>query len=132
MSSSDSEVIVLTSSDGTTFEVAQAVFSESQTIQNIIENGCAGNIIPLSNVTSNILAKVIEYCMKHTETPNTKSFDTKFVEVDQDTLFDLMVICTLQAAIDKMKGKSPEEVRELFNINKDLAEIYSENAWAFE
>ncbi|KAI3502366.1 hypothetical protein L1887_30400 [Cichorium endivia] len=121
MSSSDSEVIVLTSSDGTTFHVAQSVFSESQTIKNIIENGCAGNIIPLSNVTSSILAKVIEYCMKHTETANTKSFDTKFVKVDQDTLFDLMVAAdylnikslldlTLQAAVDKMKGKSPEEV----------------------
>ncbi|KAI3698850.1 hypothetical protein L2E82_42718 [Cichorium intybus] len=152
MSSSNSKVIVLRSSDGETFEVVEAVALESQTIKHMIEHGCADTIIPLPNVTSKIITKVIEYCKKHNETQNTndktakkilKSFDTEFVKVDQDTLFDLILAAnylnikslldlTFQAVVDMMKGKSPQEIRELFNINKSLMEIYYENAWAFK
>jgi hypothetical protein len=38
---------------------------ESQTIRHMIEDDCADNGIPLPNVNSKILSKVIEYCNKH-------------------------------------------------------------------
>lgn len=99
--SSSSKVIVLKSSDGETFEVEEAVALESQTIKHMIEDDCADTSIPLPNVTSKILSKVIEYCKKHVETPKTddkaaeddlKSFDAEFVKVDQGTLFDLILV----------------------------------------
>lgn len=98
--------ITLRSTDGETFEVDEAVALESQTIKHLIEDDCADNGIPLPNVTSKILSKVIEYCKKHVETPKSedrpssvddelKAWDAEFVKVDQSTLFDLILVCFL-------------------------------------
>ena len=80
---------------------------QSQTIRHmLIEDDRAGNVIPLPNVNSNILAKVIEYCLKHVHAgapvaksddnsasvgEDLKTLDADFVNVDQGTLFDLMM-----------------------------------------
>lgn len=63
--SSSTKVIVLKSSDGETFELDETVALESQTIKHMIEDECADTVIPLPNVTSRILSKVIEYCNKN-------------------------------------------------------------------
>ena len=59
--------------------------------------------IPVPNVSSNILAKVIEYCKYHVENEpgegegakaseeDMKQWDNKFVEVEQSTLFELIL-----------------------------------------
>ncbi|CAI9104796.1 OLC1v1003558C1 [Oldenlandia corymbosa var. corymbosa] len=158
---STSKNIVLKSSDGETFEVEEAVALESQTIKHMIEDNCADNSIPLPNVTSKILAKVIEYCKRHvdaakaaegtaekTSDEDLKSFDADFVKVDQGTLFDLILAAnylnikslldlTCQTVADMIKGKTPEEIRKTFNIKNDFTpeeeeEVRRENAWAFE
>ncbi|XP_044321065.1 SKP1-like protein 1 isoform X1 [Triticum aestivum] len=109
------KMIMLKSSDGEEFQVEEAVAMESQTIRHMIEDDCADNVIPLPNVDSKILSKVIEYCKKHvqanpkpadsadadasssTSTANAapvedlKSFDAEFVKVDQATLLDLIL-----------------------------------------
>lgn len=101
--SSETKMIVLKSSDNETFQVDEAVAIESQTIKHMIEDDCANTTIPLPNVSSKILAKVIEYCKKHVESPKSdevnkaaddelKSFDAEFVKVDQGTLFDLILV----------------------------------------
>ncbi|XP_011043147.1 PREDICTED: SKP1-like protein 1B [Populus euphratica] len=152
--------ISLRSSDGESFEVDEAVALESQTIKHMIEDDCADNGIPLPNVTSKILAKVIEYCKKHVETPKSedrgtnsggdelKNWDAEFVRVDQVTLFDLILAAnylnikdlldlTCQTVADMIKGKTPEEIRKTFNIKNDFTpeeeeEVRRENQWAFE
>jgi len=67
----------------------------------MIEDDCADSGIPLPNVTSKILAKVIEYCKKHVDAANPddkpseedlKAWDADFVKVDQATLFDLILV----------------------------------------
>ncbi|KAF5455740.1 hypothetical protein F2P56_025286 [Juglans regia] len=151
--------ITLKSSDGETFEVDEAVALESQTIKHMIEDDCADNGIPLPNVTSKILSKVIEYCKKHVEVPKAedraasldealKTWDAEFVSVDQATLFDLILAAnylnikslldlTCQTVADMIKGKTPEEIRKTFNIKNDFTqeeeeEVRRENQWAFE
>ncbi|CAI9782003.1 unnamed protein product [Fraxinus pennsylvanica] len=142
-------MIVLKSSDGESFEVEEAVALESQTIKHMIEDDCADTSIPLPNVTSKILAKVIEYCKRHVDATAAKSaegmgvsadkvtdedlkaFDADFVKVDQGTLFDLILAAnylnikslldlTCQTVADMIKGKTPEEIRKTFNIKNDF------------
>ncbi|XP_048573868.1 SKP1-like protein 1 isoform X3 [Triticum urartu] len=157
-----SNMITLKSSDGEEFQVEEAVAMESQTIRHMIEDDCADNGIPLPNIDSKILSKVIEYCKKHVQADSSsststaaaapaedlKSFDAEFVKVDQATLFDLILAAnylnikglldlTCQTVADMIKGKTPEEIRKTFNIKNDFtpeeeAEIRRENQWAFE
>ena len=62
--------------------------------------------VPLANVSSKILSKVIEYCKYHVDADKTegeggapavkeeevKAWDTEFVKVDQGTLFELILV----------------------------------------
>jgi S-phase kinase-associated protein 1 len=70
------------------------------------------------------------------------------MEVDQATLFDLIMAAnylnikglldlTCQTVANMIKGKTPEQIRQTFNIKNDFTpeeeeEIRKENAWAFE
>ncbi|OMO85855.1 SKP1 component [Corchorus capsularis] len=158
MASSSSKKIILKSSDGETFEVDEAVAMESETIKNMIEDDCADSEIPLPNVNSKTLSKVLEYCKKHvagdkgTEKKaaedDMKTWDTNFVQVDQNTLYDLILaanylnikglldlIC--QTIADMIKRNSVEDIRKTFNIINDFsaeeeAKLRQENQWAFE
>ncbi|MFS7927780.1 putative S-phase kinase-associated protein [Helianthus anomalus] len=155
---SSQKTIVLKTSDGETFEVEELVVLESQTIKHMIEDDCANTTIPLPNVTSKTLSMVIEYCKKHVESTKSedkktaeedlKAFDSEFVKVDVDSLFDLILAAnylnikslldlTCQTTADMIKDKTPEEIREIFNIKNDFTPeeeeaVRRENAWAFE
>ncbi|KAK4490633.1 hypothetical protein RD792_001321 [Penstemon davidsonii] len=146
---SSPKMIVLQSSDKETFELEETVAIQSQTLKHMIEDNCADNTIPLPNVTSKILFKVIEYCKRHAiEDDNLKAFDAEFTKMDQSTLFHLFLAANYldikslldllsQTVADIIKGKSPEEIRTYFGIENDFtpeeeAEIRKENAWAFE
>ncbi|KAM0929194.1 hypothetical protein ACQ4PT_001774 [Festuca glaucescens] len=143
------KMITLKSSDGEEFKVEEAAVMESQTIRHMIEDECADNGIPLPNVNSRILSKVIEYCNKHVQAAkpvadgaadnasalspaeDLKNWDAEFVKVDQATLFDLSLAAnylnikglldlTYQTIANMIKGKTPEEIRRTFNIKNDF------------
>jgi S-phase kinase-associated protein 1 len=152
--------VKLKSSDDEMFEVEEAVAFESQAVKNMIEDTGMDHPIPLPNVSSKILAKVIEYCKYHvdnqkagddkpaTSEDEIKAWDLDFVKVDQATLFDLILAAnylniknlldlTCQTVADMIKGKTPEEIRKTFNIKNDFTpeeeeEVRRENQWAFE
>eukprot|EP01018_Ginkgo_biloba_P019088 Gb_36146 [translate_table: standard] len=105
-------IVKLKSSDMETFEVEEEVALESQTIKNMIEDTGTEAPIPLPNVSSRILAKVVEYCKYHVNARSSsnsnssssdnksspsladddiKTWDAEFVKVDQATLFDLIL-----------------------------------------
>ncbi|KAI0500917.1 hypothetical protein KFK09_019135 [Dendrobium nobile] len=147
MACDEGKKVTLKSSDGEEFLVEETVAMESQTIRHMIEDGCADSGIPLPNVNSKILSKVIEYCKKHVESAakaaaagggdektaeeDLKGWDSDFVKVDQATLFDLILAAnylnikglldlTCQTVADMIKGKTPEEIRKTFNIKNDF------------
>lgn len=104
------KMLMLRSSDNQEFEVKESVAMQSMTLKKMVEDGCADKGIPLPNVTSHILVKVIEYCNKHAEptgpgdaagTTNRsaedelKIFDADFVNVEHSTLLDLILVSPL-------------------------------------
>ena len=96
--------VTLKSSDKVLFEVNEPVALESQMIKNIIEDAGTANAIPLFNVSSNILSKVIEYgeyrvkAQKHADEKSAfsdsdnKCWEREFVKVDDATLFHLILV----------------------------------------
>ncbi|CAL5071672.1 unnamed protein product [Urochloa decumbens] len=112
------KVITVVSSEGKPFKVAEEAARLSSVLADMIDNGCAGGSIPLTNVTARALATVIKYCDKHAaaaaksdsdhggaegsssgSTVNTAACDTTLAEWDRklvdkltmDALFDLLL-----------------------------------------
>ncbi|XP_006402629.2 SKP1-like protein 11 isoform X1 [Eutrema salsugineum] len=158
---SSKKMIVLKSSDDESFEVEEAIALQSQTIAHMVEDDCANSGIPITNVTSKILSKVIEYCKKHAhggdssesssseEKEDLKKWDAEFVNIDQSTIFDLILAAnylnckslldlTCQTIADMIAAcKNANEIRAKFCIENDFtpeeeAEVFKENQWAFE
>jgi S-phase kinase-associated protein 1 len=78
----------------------------------MIEENCVNDTgILIPKVTSNILAKVIEYCKKHVEGPSSKAclkaWDVEFVKVDQGTLFHVINVANylnIQSLLTYLQG----------------------------
>lgn len=149
--------IILTSSDHKEIEVDKKVIEKSILIKNMIEDvGDSDEPIPIPNVNEKILQKVKEWCIQHEndkiqEEENLRNtdieeWDKKFFEVDQETLFDIILAANYldikglldtgcKTVANMIKGKSAEEIRKTFNITNDFtpeeeAQIKKENDWA--
>lgn len=155
----EEETVTLLSQDGNSFEVSLDVAKMSETIKNLIEDAGTDNPVPLPNVSSVILAKVVEYCQYHhahpvvlsdenkdeKRTDDISGWDLDFCKVDQKTLFDLILAAnyldikdlldlTCKTVANMIKGKTPEEIRKTFNIKNDFTpeeeeQIRKENEW---
>jgi len=159
-------MLKLKSSDGEEFSVDQQTIRCSLTIKTMLEDlgveDGEEEFIPLPNVTATILAKVIEWATHHKDDPpaaedvenkekrtdDISSWDADFLKVDQGTLFELILAAnyldikglldvTCKTVANMIKGKTPEEIRKIFNIKNDLTEaeeeqIRKENEWCEE
>ncbi|CAN6200870.1 unnamed protein product [Urochloa humidicola] len=142
--SRDAKTITLVSSDGEQFEVPEAAASLSQVIRrSAIDNDkgsptAAGADLgcQLSRIPGKVLAMVLEYCNKHaamSSSANSKeelrSYDEKFIEVDQFTLYDLLVAAyylEIQELLDlacqvydRLEEKTRVESRKAFRVKDD-------------
>ena len=162
---SEDDQVTLQSQDGQTFTVSVTVAKMSETVKNLIDDiGVTDVAIPLPNVTSKILEKVLVYCNYHIEHPtpvaegddktdekrtdNILPWDKEFCEVDQATLFELILAAnyldikdlldlTCKTVANMIKGKTPEEIRKTFNIKNDFTpeeeeQVRKENEWCEE
>ena len=103
--------------------------------------------IPLPNVKSEVLEKVIEFCQHHLEEPMTEiekplksqvmgdvvqKWYADFVNLEQVLLFELILAAnymdikplldlTCATTASMIKGKSPDEIRTTFNITNDFS-----------
>ncbi|KAH8924706.1 E3 ubiquitin ligase complex SCF subunit sconC [Atractiella rhizophila] len=138
---------VSNSSDGESYTVEKDVACRSVLIKNMLEDiGESDNPIPLPNVSSNVLKKVLEWCEHHKKDPEPISediddtrrktteisdWDQKYIQVDQEMLFEIILAANYldieplldvgyKVVANMIKGKQPEEIRKLFNIVNDL------------
>merc|ERR1719343_44388 len=103
--------------------------------------------IPLPNVKSQVLRKVIEFCEHHLKEPMTEiekplksqhmadvvqKWYADFIEMEQVVLFELILAAnymdikplldlTCATVASMIKGKTPEEIRKTFNIANDFS-----------
>jgi len=158
--------IKLQSSDGEVFEVDVEIAKASVTIKTMLEDLGMDEedeeVVPLPNVNSTILKKVIQWATYHKDDPpppeddenkekrtdDISSWDADFLKVDQGTLFELILAAnyldikglldvTCKTVANMIKGKTPEEIRKTFNIKNDVTpaeeeQVRKENEWCEE
>lgn len=158
----ENEMITLQSSDGKLFKVNLQTAKMSATISNLLEDlelastgASFAEPIPLPNVNGKILEKVVEFCNHCVKTGGEASgeafttwfteYITPFCQNDHDTLFEIILAAnyldvaklldlSCKAVAEMIKGKTPEEIRVIFNIKNDFSpeeeeEIKRENSW---
>ncbi|KIK54310.1 hypothetical protein GYMLUDRAFT_77159 [Collybiopsis luxurians FD-317 M1] len=129
-------VFTVTSSEGEDFTVEKDVAFCSLLLRNILEDiGPSSDPIPLPNVSTAALKKVLEYCTIHCgeEPPDPDEDDTRkreitfndwecqFIAVDQEFLFEIILAANyldIKGLIDlgckqlalMIQGKSTEEI----------------------
>lgn len=145
-------IIKMQSSDGEVFDTELQVAKCSGTIKTMLEDlGIAGgdgeeDVIPLPNVNSAILRKVLQWANYHKDDPvpatdedetkekrtdDISSWDADFLKVDQGTLFEIILAAnyldikglldvSCKTVANMIKGKNPEEIRKTFNIKNDF------------
>lgn len=103
--------------------------------------------LPLPNVKSEVLRKVIEFCEHHLKEPMSEiekplksqnmgdvvqKWYADFVEIEQVLLFELILAAnymdikplldlTCATVASMIKGKSPDDIRTTFNITNDFS-----------
>ena len=131
----------LMSQEGDQFEVEVKVAKMSELVKTMIPEEAdedeEAQEIPLPNVKSHVLAKVIEFCRRYAEEPMSEiekplksanmhevvqEWYANYVDVDQELLFELILAAnymdikplldlTCATVASMIKGKTPEEIR---------------------
>lgn len=148
----DESRVTLVAPCGREFPLSVAVAEEAETLRLLLSDA-DGTRVPVPNVTSDVLARVVEYCQflaAERTAPSPPdvldSFHHRFFDVDTPTLCAtvlaanyLNVAALMDAACQKVadmiKGRSPAQIRELFGLEAMAPEeeerARRENEWAF-
>lgn len=141
--------VTLTSSDGFRFCVDRRMALQSGTIQAMLEDDDTVTQFPVPNVNGRTLEYVVEYVSHHDAGGASEEWDERFMDrLPQKDLFEVILAANylnVRALLDCMckrvafmiRGKSPAEIRVLFDIRNDFTpeeedELQRENQWAFE
>ena len=142
-------IVHLVSLEGESFEVLLCAAKMSELVNTMIDDQYDDEEIqdiPLPNVKSSILAKVIEFQQHYQKEPMNviekplkssnmsevvQEWYSNFIAIEQEVLFELILAanymdikplldlaCATVASL--IKGKTPEEVRKTFNVVNDF------------
>ena len=160
-------MVVLQSSDEKNFTVEKDILMRSALLKNMLADiEDSSDPIPLPQVDSTTLEKVIEYLEYHKDDPipeeeeeeedytrprpsdDIEPWDKDFIGKDLVLINHILVAANYmdikdlldlaaKTVANMMKGKTTEQLREMFNIVNDFTpeeeeEIRKENAWAEE
>ncbi|CCF58088.1 hypothetical protein KAFR_0D04400 [Kazachstania africana CBS 2517] len=177
---SKSQSVVLVSGEGEKFTVDRKIAERSLLLKNYLndmhDNALHDSdeddsdedldkdedeeiVMPVPNVRSSVLQKVIEWAEHHKDSvfPDEEdddsrksapvdSWDREFLKVDQEMLYEIILAANYlnikplldagcKIVAEMIRGRSPEEIRRTFNIVNDFtpeeeAAIRRENEWA--
>ncbi|KAG2124600.1 Skp1 family, dimerization domain-containing protein [Suillus clintonianus] len=140
-------MVLLVTSDKDEFNVDKEVIGCSITIKTMLEGYREPGQpkIPLPDVSSRVLKKVLEYCKYYKngafltsrnqhESPmpiGVSEWDQKSITADQDMLFEIILAANYlqitslfdfgcQMVVNRTKGKTPEELCHFFGIANDI------------
>lgn len=148
-SNEDTRTVHLVSLEGESFDVPLSVAKMSELVKTMIDEEQdeeEAQEIPLPNVKSSILAKVIEFQQHYKKEPMNEiekplksanmsevvqEWYSNFIAVEQEVLFELILAAnymdikplldlTCATVASLIKGKTPEEIRKTFNIVNDF------------
>ena len=169
--------VTLVSGEGEKFEVERVIAERSLLLKNFLSNMLNNNIddddaagankneseeeivIPVPNVRSSVLEKVIQWAEHHKDSkfPDDDdddsrksapidSWDREFLKVDQEMMYEIILAANYlnikplldsgcRVVAEMNRGRTPEEIRKTFNIVNDFtpeeeAAIKRENEWA--
>ncbi|KAH8269861.1 hypothetical protein KR018_008140, partial [Drosophila ironensis] len=158
-------IIRLESSDKEIFDTDQEIAKCSETIRTVLEDlgdESDNSVLPLPKVNSMILKKVLLWATHHKDDPQVaeedennesrtddiSSWDADFLNVDQGTLFELILAAnylniqglldvTCKTVANMIRGKTPQEIRDTFAIQNDFSpqeeeKVRMENEWYWE
>lgn len=157
-------IVELTSKDNQLFQISKQAILMSGLIKDMLDESADDETpkIPVPNVDSKPLKKVIEYCEYHHINPANEiekplvskiedvisEWDKQFLEMDQSLLIELIMAAnylnvkelldlTCAKVASMVRGKTPLEIRELFGIVNDFTpeeeeKIKVENQWCME
>jgi S-phase kinase-associated protein 1 len=140
------KIITLVSSDGDKVQISEKAARRSQLIKGIIDDYPDDPEVPLHNVKSDILQKIVLYLENYKDSepkeiekplPSNNynecidAWDYQFIDLELDVIFQIILAANymdikplMELASSKVasiiKGKSPEEIRKTFNIQNDF------------
>ncbi|SMN19712.1 similar to Saccharomyces cerevisiae YDR328C SKP1 Evolutionarily conserved kinetochore protein that is part of multiple protein complexes [Maudiozyma saulgeensis] len=175
MSQAKSQTVVLVSGEGEKFTVEKKIAERSLLLKNYLNDMHDNNVdsdsdaededdedeivMPVPNVRSSVLQKVIEWAEHHKnsnfpddddddsrKSAPVDTWDREFLKVDQEMLYEIILAANYlnikplldagcKVVAEMIRGRSPEEIRRTFNIVNDFtpeeeAAIRRENEWA--
>ncbi|CCD24102.1 SCF ubiquitin ligase subunit SKP1 NDAI_0C04420 [Naumovozyma dairenensis CBS 421] len=180
MALSKNQHVVLVSGEGEKFTVDRKIAERSLLLKNYLNDMHDSNlrgdvssdsedeeddddddeiVMPVPNVRSSVLQKVIEWAEHHKDSnfPDEEdddsrksapvdAWDREFLKVDQEMLYEIILAANYlnikplldagcKVVAEMIRGRSPEEIRRTFNIVNDFtpeeeAAIRRENEWA--
>jgi S-phase kinase-associated protein 1 len=165
MSDNDSVILIAGGDDSVKVTITRKAAMMSELIKSMLadDDDADAPEIPLLDVSKEILEKVVEFLNKHKDDPMKEiqkpiqtnkleeivgEWDAKFIDLEQELLFKVILAANyldipslLDLGICKVacmvKGKEPDEVKKLFNIDPDITPeeekmVRDQNPWIFD
>lgn len=163
MADNDETMVKLVSSDGQVISVTEDIARMSKTLSQMMDDLGLEDLdggIPLVNISHATLLKIVEWCTHHKDDPplpddapakhtgEISDWDKEFTNVEQEALFEILMASNyldikgllhlvLATIAFMIKGKTTEELREIFGIEGDFTPeeeeaIRKDNAWCEE
>lgn len=124
-------MIKIVSADNKIFQVEEQVIFQSKLIKNMVSDlDLSAQSIPINNIDSEIMQKVIDYAYHHkddTEKGVADEWDKEFFNLDTETIFKIILAANYldmsnlldlgcQTVADYIKDKPIEEITKILGL----------------